>query len=87
MVVNIASLPSTVTVRCAGVPVRAGADGTFAWGGACLGTCAGAGAASCPAAGKAQVANSPISAIRRRRFFMPPAAVLIWTNRCVCFRL
>lgn len=87
MVVNIASLPSTVTVRSAGVRARLGADGAWAWSGACVWTCAGAGAASCAATGNAQVANSPISAMRRRRFFMLSAADLIWTNRCVCFRL
>ena len=65
IVVNIASLPSTLTVLC-GVLLVGGRDaGACATGDVCVCTCAGigAGAWGSPAAGRAITAHNPINTI------------------------
>ena len=89
IVVNIASLPSTLivlggTVR---VPCRSAGPGVCAGRGACVCTCPGTGAGACPAAGSAIAAHNPINTICRSSFCMPFAAVLTRAGCCFCLCL
>src|SRR5207245_5942335 len=81
IVVNIASLPSTLRRLCRAVRVRGSGAGAFTGAGVCDGTCAGDGAWACPGDGKTIAAHNPISAIVRYIFFMPFAAVLTRASR------
>jgi len=90
IVVNIASLPSTVIVLGGALRVRcrgAGPGVCAGGGGACVCTCAGTGAGACPAAGNDIAAHNPISTIRRSSFCMPFAAVLTRAGSCFCLYL
>src|SRR5713226_7231800 len=90
IVVNIASLPSTLTVLCGAILVlRCGAGSCAADGAFLFSTCAGtgAGAGACAAAGSAITAHNPIHTIGRRSFFMPFAVVLTRACQCFDFRL
>ena len=89
IVVNIASLPSTLTVLCGAILVRSRGAGTCVAGGVCVCTCAGigAGAGACPVAGNAITAHNPINTIGRRSFFMPFAVVLTRASRYFDLRL
>src|SRR5207302_10932717 len=85
MVVNIASLPSTLTVLGGAVRVRGRGAGARAAGepGDC--TCAGTGDGACAAAGKTNAKHNPTSTVGNRSIFMPFAAVLTPTSRlCYC---
>jgi len=63
MVVNIASLPSTLTVLGGAVRVRGRGAGAWATGGVVDCTCAGTGAGACPAAADAIAKHNPTSPI------------------------
>ena len=74
MVVNMASLPSTVTVL--GGAFRLRGTGACGSAGAGEGVCAGAGAGVCPAAGSTVNTQNPNTAICRLSFLIPFAVVL-----------
>jgi len=65
MVVNIASLPSTLTVLAGAVRVRCRGAGAWAAGGVGDCTCAGTGDGDCAAAGNIIAKHNPTRAIRR----------------------
>ncbi len=79
IVVNIASLPSTLTAVGAAACVRERATGV------CGG--AGVGAADCPAADDAITAHNPNRAIDRCSILIPFAAVLFRASRCLDLRM
>src|SRR4029077_3811394 len=82
IVVNIASLPSTLTAL-GGAGCKRGFVAGGAWdaGGACVWACAGAGAGVCAAVGNAMATHNPSKDISRRSFFMPFAAAFPWVSR------
>ena len=84
MVVNMASLPSTVTVVSAGACAREATAGACILRGVCVCDCDGASGVPCEAACQAMVAPSPKSAVSPS-FLIPAAAALTRASRLLYF--